>query len=67
MTDEEFEARPPEVAGMLRAARRLRTDREVIDEVEARVVRIESKLVTAIKSLGLSANGKLPEPVDITH
>ena len=50
MTDEEFALRTPEVMESARVARAKRTDRQVLDEIESRLVRVETRVTDLMKN-----------------
>ncbi len=60
MTDEEFATRTIDVKEMERRARANRTDREVIDAVESRVVRIETRLAQFLRACGYDIHNLNP-------
>lgn len=61
MHDDAYAARPPGALESERKSRQLRTDREVLEDVEQRLVRVETKQARGFKSLGLKADGSKVE------
>jgi hypothetical protein len=60
MTPEQFQTRTPEQKRQEAEARKLRTDREVMDDIEARQVRLETKVTNIALHIGLLPDGTRP-------
>lgn len=62
MNDQDFAARQaamtPELREMERRARERRTDRQLLEDIETRQVRIETRLSSVCKHVGLDAAGR---------
>jgi hypothetical protein len=52
-----FAARTPELRKIEQDLRARRTDREVLNDIESRCVRIETRVANAFKSMGLGPDG----------
>ena len=56
MTDEELAFRTPDVVESARVARNLRTNRQVLDDIESRLVRVETRMTSFIKRYNSQEN-----------
>jgi hypothetical protein len=54
-----FAARTPELRKIEQDLRARRTDREVLNDIESRTVRIETRIASALKSMGLNPDGSM--------